>query len=572
MPVAPHFGDPFAIKNPMTISFKRGLYSAWLILICSFAVLHALNLSADFPSYPPLNFDGSMYTDEGWWANAAIHAHLTGNWYPTLDYNPAPAVPVWPFLEWILFCFTGVTIEAARGLAIAMFFANLFLSYLLLRATGPRWVALLAVSLLVTSPFLYSFSRLAILEPPLTTLTLAALNLAVRLPRFRRRVWISITIGLLFALMTLTKTSAVFLLPALLWAIMLPLWKDRKLALKCAFAATGSSIVIYGLWMVVVVSSGMLYDYRFFLSVNSFPWPKNFHWPLGIFYFALETAWGADHILIPLAAGVVLGSVIGSRYTRSRMLLTDPVFGASVWAVVGYFLFMIYHCYVIPRYFAVVTVFCILVVAQGAGALLSQTSPAQDPNSNRSPKARIAWTRLLGWSVIGVAALALSINGAWTIDYAAHPKFTFVNAARQLTQYIDDHPNGKRLLVSISGDQIALVTNLPTLCDPTSLLCNSFSDPASELAHYQPGWYAEWDCIDQGTLEVIHTHFSLEQVASFRAFEDPSRQVLLLFKLHPLPAGLVRDPAKENLQVPLPGDKIDVSALPWLSKATLTTR
>lgn len=556
----------------MTISFKRGLYSAWLILICSFAVLHALNLSADFPSYPPLNFDGSMYTDEGWWANAAIHAHLTGNWYPTLDYNPAPAVPVWPFLEWILFCFTGVTIEAARGLAIAMFFANLFLSYLLLRATGPRWVALLAVSLLVTSPFLYSFSRLAILEPPLTTLTLAALNLAVRLPRFRRRVWISITIGLLFALMTLTKTSAVFLLPALLWAIMLPLWKDRKLALKCAFAATGSSIAIYGLWMVVVVSSGMLYDYRFFLSVNSFPWPKNFHWPLGIFYFALETAWGADHILIPLAAGVVLGSVIGSRYTRSRMLLTDPVFGASVWAVVGYFLFMIYHCYVIPRYFAVVTVFCILVVAQGAGALLSQTSPAQDPNSNRSPKARIAWTRLLGWSVIGVAALALSINGAWTIDYAAHPKFTFVNAARQLTQYIDDHPNGKRLLVSISGDQIALVTNLPTLCDPTSLLCNSFSDPASELAHYQPGWYAEWDCIDQGTLEVIHTHFSLEQVASFRAFEDPSRQVLLLFKLHPLPAGEVRDPAKENLQVPLPGDKIDVSALPWLSKATLTTR
>jgi hypothetical protein len=251
------------------------------------------------------------------------------------------------------------------------------------------------------------------------------------------------------------------------------------------------------------------------------------------------------------------------------MLLMDPVFGASMWAVVGYFLFMIYHCYVIPRYFAVVTVFCFLIVAQGAGALLGQTSPAQDPNSNRSPKARSAWTRLLGWSLIGVAALALSINGARTINYAAHPKFTFVNAARQLTQYIDDHPNGKRLLVSISGDQIALVTNLPTLCDPTSMPCNSFPDPASELARYQPGWYAEWDGIDQDTLEVIHTHFSLELVASFRAFEDPSRQVLLLFKLHPLPGGQVRDPAKENLQVPLPDDKIDISMLPW---ATLTTR
>ena len=66
--------------------------------------------------------------------------------------------------------FTGVTIEAARGLAVAFFFVNLLLSYLLLRARGPRWMALLAMTLLVTSPFLYCFSRLAILEPMLTAL------------------------------------------------------------------------------------------------------------------------------------------------------------------------------------------------------------------------------------------------------------------------------------------------------------------------------------------------------------------------------------------------------------------
>jgi hypothetical protein len=40
-----------------------------------------------------------------------------------------------------------------------------------------------------------------------------------------------------------------------------------------------------------------------------------------------------------------------------------------------------------------------------------------------------------------------------------------VNAAQRLTQYIDAHPNGKRLLVSISGDEISLVSHLPTLCD-----------------------------------------------------------------------------------------------------------
>ena len=177
-----------AERRPLTHSSRRLLYGTWLSLIIAFAMLHALNLRADFPNHSPWFIDWAKYTDEGWYGNAAIRAHLFGNWYLPGDFNPAPAVPVWPFLEWVLFFFTGVTIQAARGLAVTFFFANLLLSYLLLRARGPRWMALLAVTLLVTSPFLYCFSRLAILEPMLTALTLAALNLAVRLPRFRRPV------------------------------------------------------------------------------------------------------------------------------------------------------------------------------------------------------------------------------------------------------------------------------------------------------------------------------------------------------------------------------------------------
>jgi len=106
----------------------------------------------------------------------AVRAHLLGNWYVPGDFNPAPAVPVWPFLEWILFFFTGVNIEAARGLAVAFFFVNLVLTYTLIRSNRPRWTALLALTLIVTSPFLYCFSRLAILEPMLTALMLAAMG------------------------------------------------------------------------------------------------------------------------------------------------------------------------------------------------------------------------------------------------------------------------------------------------------------------------------------------------------------------------------------------------------------
>jgi len=265
---------------------KRWAYAVWVVLIGAFAVLHGMHLSADFPNHSPWYGDWAKYTDEGWYSNAAIRAHLFGNWYIPGDFNPAPAVPVWPFLEWILFFIAGVTVEAARGLAVAFFFANLLLSYLLLRPRGPRWMPLLALTLLVTSPFLYCFSRLAILEPMLTTLMLAALNVTVRLPRTRRPIIASVCIGILFTFMMLTKTTAVFLLPAIGWAMLTSFWESRqpdpqsfsatprpwieKKALRCAAVAASAFAGTFGLWMALVAYLGLYADYKYLFFINNY--------------------------------------------------------------------------------------------------------------------------------------------------------------------------------------------------------------------------------------------------------------------------------------------------------------
>jgi hypothetical protein len=537
------------------------MYAVWVVVIGAFAVLHAMNLAADFPNHTPWYIDWAKYTDEGWYGNAAVRAHLFGHWYVPGDFNPAPAVPVWPFLEWILFFFTGVNIEAARGLAIAFFFANLILCYTLLRPRSPKWVALLALTLLVTSPFLYCFSRLAILEPMLTTLMLAALNITVRLPQMRRPVATAAGIGVLFTLMILTKTTAVFLLPAIAWAMFAAFWERgeasalstrsslrawfHQRALRCAASAGTAFVVSFGAWMALVVALGYYGDYKYLLFINKYVKPTEFYWPLLSFWWSLHASIWVDRILMPLSGMLIVAVLIAATIFRKQsewasQLITDPVFGACILAAGGYILFMTYQNHPQPRYFALVAVFCFLIIAIAIGRF--------------SEEAGIR--RILGYGAVALASIASIVNGAVTMNFAAHPEYTFVNATRALTSYIDHHPNGNRLLLSISGDEITLITHLQSLCDDFSMHTPQLPDLSAKLAHYKPGWWATWNDIDPGTLEDLHTRYSLEQVATFKAFDDPERNVLVLFKLHPLPEPRIIE--GNNLQQPLPGDKIDI--------------
>jgi len=105
----------------------------------------------------------------------------------------------------------------------------------------------------------------------------------------------------------------------------------------------------------------------------------------------------------------------------------------------------------------------------------------------------------------------------------------------------------------LSGDEITLISHLPTLCDELSI-----EDLGEKVGRYQPGWFASWNGIDPWILSEMHTHYSLEQAASFPAFDDPKRNVLILFKLHPWPGGKVRNSWDPGMNEVLPEDKIEV--------------
>jgi hypothetical protein len=367
--------------------------------------------------------------------------------------------------------------------------------------------------------------------------------------------------------MMLTKTNALFLLPAVGWAMVMPLSKSRKLAVRCAAAAGGTFVAGYGLWMAMLAGRGLIGDFRYYFEINHYAKPSEFYWPVVSFWWSFHGGLWIDRILFPMAGVLALGATIawmrnwmrtgGEEDRRSaagwgawgRGLLGKsasgaPVFGASVLAVAGMVLFMTYQDHPQPRYFAVAAVFCFMIVAQGAEAL---TIVVRGDGTARGFPLR-------GWGgiAIGLAAVTACGNGAQTVDYAAHPQYTFVNAADGLTHYIDTHPNGRRLLVSSSGDEITLVTQLPTLCDDFGTM-----DLPEKLDVYRPGWYADWNHLDAYALEDLHMYYSLEQVAAFPAFDDPGRDLLVLYKLHPLAGGKVRDPGDENLQIKLVDDSFE---------------
>ena len=259
----------------------------------------------------------------------------------------------------------------------------------------------------------------------------------------------------------MTKTTALFLLPALLWTVVVPLWDQWKVALRCALAMTGVAGVVYGAWMAIIAAAGLVGDYKYYFFINTYPKPPEFGWQLVAFWWSLHGLLWVNRGLMATAGAVVLAAALGWRSAWGQDLWRNPLFGASLWTVAGSVLFMTLQDHPQPRYFAVPAFFCFFVVALGAAALLGQPGKPSKPG-------RPGWARGLGWAVAVAALAAAGVDGAETIGYAAHPQYSWANAAAQLAFYIDAHPNGKRLLTSISGDQITLFTHLPSLCDDFS--------------------------------------------------------------------------------------------------------
>jgi hypothetical protein len=535
----PSSQDRFTPRNVLCLTL--------LMLTVVFFALHAIHLRADFPNHSPW-MDWSKYTDEGWYGDGAIRHFQRGHWYVPGDFNPAIALPVLPLLESVIFHFTGVSVTAARALIA---------SYLLISraarlssGSAPKGLSLAAaisVLLLAVSPFCFVFFRLAILEPLLILLTLLALlSITYIQPPGNQagsraaRYLPSVFLGILIPVMVLTKTTAIFLLPAVAWLLWTRAGYRLRPFLRLSILPGTIAAALWLGYYLILVRPHFLEDYRYLFSANAYTGitPET---AIAVLSDTIRDGIWVGNLIYPLSLLAILIAVLNPRLSRRNPLIPTLI----LWAA-GYFFFLAYHNNLQPRYYLVVGVpltLLVPVVFAGLAHIPSTRNPSPRPQS-------LLDTYPLGFTAITIALLiAIALDAAQTIDFVRHPEYTLVNAASQIDQIIEaDHlrdPSHNHLILSISGSQLSLLTGLPSICDDFGTL-----QLIDRVRTYRPGWFITWNHVEDDKMEALAPFFHLTRIAEFPVMDDPERNLLILYRLDPPEPTKPQPPTRQRKPIP----------------------
>ncbi len=531
-----------------------------LLVAAVFFALHFVHLKADFPNNSPWA-DWSKYTDEGWYGDAAIRHYQLGHWNLPGDFNPGAALPVWPALEMVVFRATGVSLAAARALSVAVFGLTLVGCYLLVRrwSGGVSLAPALTVLLLAVNPMCFAFSRLAILEPLLVLLAIAALLAASAAGEASARAWSSdqvdqnvrtrlklrsvawaVVVGLLLPLMALTKTTGVFLFPAIFWMLWAASGYRARPFLRAAAVAGGVGAAAWGGYCGLFVRPHYLADYRYLFDANTFTGiTRDTFWSVsesGV----LDLQWIGETLFV-LALIAIAGSLVRLCVKRLRGgSQGSPLSGTLLVWIFGYAAFLAYHANLSPRYYVALVVPLTMLVAMFFEPLVAgafRALPRVAVRAGGPPTARVDDMLLRLPAVVAGLALAFAVfSGArQTIYLVGHPEYTFVNAAEQIRQAVAREeaadPSHSALVLSISGAQLSLMTNLESICDDFGTM-----ELPQRVAIYKPGWFATWNYVEDDKMDALAPMYRLVRVGAFAALDDPERNLLILYRLDPVGA------------------------------------
>jgi hypothetical protein len=115
------------------------------------------------------------------------------------------------------------------------------------------------------------------------------------------------------------------------------------------------------------------------------------------------------------------------------------------------------------------------------------------------------------------------------IGYVLHPTYDFEAAAQGIKNIVLADKTHSHLILSISGSDLTLMTGLPSIDDDFGTL-----DLDQRVKQYRPGWYAAWNEVEDDKADALTPFYQLQRVAAFPAYDDPDRNLLILYRLDPV--------------------------------------
>lgn len=477
----------------------------WLTLVLGLLGLRLWHIRADFPSYHFYSQEGAQFTDEGFYTGAALshftlgHAYIPGGW------NPGVFMPVWPLMVGLLFHFTGISVTAARSLAVVCTWLSVLLAYAVARQYRSRTFACIVAFLMSANALGFFYSRLAILEPALVMFLLLAIYLAGRVRAGNYAL--AAAVGVVFAAMTLTKTTGPFVLPAVLY----PIWannreagdrQDRAAAWKLVAVALATTIFLLGcakwVWLHHYAA-----DSRIILGLNPIWQLKNS--PPRLLRFFGRGTW-IDPVVFPLALAGFIAALV-----KLRFLWRDTLFTTAFLWEAGYAAFIVFHIDGPPRYFVAMiapTIWLALIFTEWL------------------------WRQHRRFGVAAAACIAVSVvwNLAYIGNYLLHPRYTLLQASQGIKQAIEaqsgSYPNN--LLIGRGADEFSLVSGgFPALDSDGAMPL------AEKLDVYRPGWFMSWTGDVPLRMATVAGKRQLVERAKFYALDPSGHTAVTLYQLLP---------------------------------------
>lgn len=476
---------------------KKILLVILLIFNLGFMGLRFIHLLADFPA--GINWSGDLYTDEGWYSSGAMHKFLSGNWLVPGDFNPILSMPFFQLVQYVVFRLFGISLTAARITSLLFFVLALLSIGLLLRLFRENWETLGVILFLSVDYLTFLYSRLAFLELPMLALVFLSLYL-IELGRKNEKIWLLVLSGFVYLLALLTKTTAIFALPVLLFSTAFG-WHRSRVNFFRPLLVLSISLLPWAAYTLII---RLLFpaDIQYFTRIN-FQNRLVFE-PAAVVMNAKEIFTSSPLITQP-AYWAILPLLVSALIINGR-IIRDRLFQILSLSLIAYIGMLSFSSYQPPRYFIPAwSLFNILLCLIMIDNLRSwKAKPYQ-------------------WGTLLIAVALLAWNADHDVRYMAHPQYSFERMLTDVKAKISPNIYRSPIMVGPFANTVSLELGIESV--------NTFQgtkDLAWKIEQYHPSYYLALGN-DQKELEILEGYYNLDRLDDYDVFRNyyDGKQVVL---------------------------------------------